>query len=134
MIRVGQVLQELYVNEPDGKTEWHEWHVRTIRGKRIYATVKILNISWGKLSKKHGDYGWLDPTPSYCRVWWSTSDLGPTWHGLATTRQGAIRAAIKSMDYAMDEDYASITVAEIIAKLEAMLKREKSKSKVARSG
>ncbi len=128
MIKVGMILHECYVNEPDGKVEWREWHVRTIRGKRVYATVKIPLVSWGKLSKKHGDFGWLDPTPSYCRTWWSTSDLGPTWNGLTTTKPGAIRAAIKSQKaYGNDEYYEGITNAEIVAKLEAMLKREKSK-------
>lgn len=127
-MKIGTVLYELSVNEPDGSLEWAEWIVRTIRGRWCYATVKVPGLTWGKRSKRHGDFGWLDPTPPFCRrKWLAVNPLRPLG-GLSTTRRAAVVEAIATQKkYGDDSDYEGITNAAVIAKLEAALRRERKK-------
>lgn len=39
--------------------EIEEWHVTTSNGAGVYLTQKVDKVTWGKLSTKNGDYGFL---------------------------------------------------------------------------
>lgn len=99
------VGQPLYCvgEEPDGKATIETWIVRTIRGGKITAIWK-LSHTWGKRSKKHGDIGWCDPIPTWCRKTWRVVDMerwprsGPFAWSLFTTKRAAIRDAIKTTE------------------------------------
>lgn len=122
--KVGQTLYEATINEPDGSFEWNEHVVRTIRGGRVYAILKT-SFTWGKRSKKHGDFGWLDPLPKWCRTSWREGDNPPEWRGMATTKLAALRACRKAqIKYGADEDYEGVTLSDIIKKLDRMIARE----------
>lgn len=130
MLKVGAILHDIDVNEPSGMVEWDTYIARTIRGGWVYATIKLDGITWGKRSTKHGDFGWLDPVPPWCRRKWRATDDVPSYYTIATTRIKALTKAIASQkEYGSDDDYEGITNAEIVKKLETMLKRERNKRK-----
>lgn len=133
MTKVGDQFLEAFVDEDTGKVEWHTWVVRSIRKGRVYATVKMPGVTWGKVSKKHGDYGWLDPVPSWCRQWWYAShpsnlmlrhDKPAT---LGSTKIGALRSAIKAhKEYSLPEDYPDPTMwQKALDTLNRMLAKER---------
>jgi len=99
---VGQPLYAIG-EEPDGKATIETWIVRTVRGGKITAIWK-LSHTWGKRSRKHGDHGWLDPIPAWCRKTWRVVDMerwprsGPFAWMLFTTKRAAIRDAIKTTE------------------------------------
>lgn len=68
VIKRGDILYEAWINiEADlnekSKVETCEHHVRTINKNGIYLTEKVMLITWGRRSKKHGDFGWLPAIP-----------------------------------------------------------------------
>lgn len=128
--KVGQDLLKVDVTEPEGKIEWDTYRIRTIRGKWVYAILIMQHLTWGKKSSKHGDFGFLDPIPDWCRVKWLVDQGPPVWKGLATTRIKAVEMAIANQKaMGSDDDYEDITNAEIIKKLESMLKSERTKGR-----
>lgn len=87
--KIGQELYTYYVgteDETSGKLSLHTHIVRTIRGGKVYAILKE-SYTWGKRSKKHGDYGWLDPLPAWCRTW---VRVGCKFSWLFTTKRQAL--------------------------------------------
>lgn len=127
--KIGQDLLKVDVTEPEGKIEWETHRIRTIRGKWVYA-ILIAPWTWGKLSPKHGHFGFKDPIPEWCRTKWLMADAPPVWKGLATTRIKALELCIASQKAHGDDDYyEGITNAEIIKKLESMLKSERTKGR-----
>lgn len=108
-IKVGAVLYSASAGTDDGKTytEISEWIVRSIRAKRgtksrngviapfaeharkyVNLIAKVEFVTWGKVSGKTGDRGWLKSIPTYCRRQFAVGDDLPT--GIYTT----IRAAV----------------------------------------
>lgn len=124
MIKVGDIYWEVAVLDGSGAIEWDQWIVRTIRGGKIYVILKT-SYTWGKLSKRHGDFGRIDPIEPWCRKSWRVGEDMPKWYLLATTKRGAILKALKSQKrYGEDGDYKlPITNEIIIKKLQTMLKR-----------
>ncbi|WP_298983388.1 hypothetical protein [uncultured Roseibium sp.] len=90
-VRVGDQYWHAYYNEDADKIEWCDYRVRTIRGGYVYAIQKVDNITWGKRSKKHGDFGWLKSIPSYCRERWR---VGEKSDYLSKTKSAALRNAL----------------------------------------
>lgn len=127
-MKPGTVLHEAYIVDGTGELEWSEWVVRSTRKGRVFATLKA-SWTWGKKSKKQGDYGWLDPIATRWRRSWREGELPP--QGIRTTKIKALQAAIKlQRDYGADEDYdPPLTNAQMIRKLEVALKRERGKRK-----
>ena len=105
--RKGQTLYMIGCEE-DGRPTTETWIVRTIRGGRITAIWK-LSHTWGKRSKKNGDFGWIDPIPAWCRKTWVADKPMPSWFFLFTTKRQAIANAIKTFER---EDYDSDEIAE----------------------
>lgn len=80
--KVGQSYWELSLYE--GTAEWNEWVLRSIRycypktvraetrknyGSRwAYFTRKLKDVTWVKKSKKHGDWGWAENAPDWCKA------------------------------------------------------------------
>lgn len=92
-MKVGQILHCVFADSDTGKVEFGEYHVRTIRKGKVYAIWKCAS-SWGKRSSKHGDFGWLDPVPAWCRE----KIDGSTASWIFTTKLQAIRNEIKRFD------------------------------------
>jgi len=82
----GQDLYSLCVDD-DGKCEMDVYRVRTIRGGLVYA-ILVTSFTWGKRSKKNGDWGWLDPIPYWCRYCRRVGESFSTL-GLHTTKRAA---------------------------------------------
>lgn len=124
-MKKGSVLFELWTDD-DGKIEWSEWHVRSIRKGIIYATVKA-PWTWGKRSTAHGDFGWLDPISDEWRRSWRVGDE-PAGQ-LATTRLAAIRKAVAYQKrWGSPDDYDDPGMhGRIIKRLETMLTKEQGK-------
>lgn len=104
--KIGQVLWQASFDTETGKFEWNEYILRTIRGGKAFATMK-LPWTWGKRSKKNGDFGWLDPVSPEWRRWWLLGKM-PDWMDLHTTKLAALRYAKKQMeegDFDNDDAY-----------------------------
>lgn len=129
-MKVGDEYLELFVDEATGKVEWWTHVLRTIRGKWAYATVKNAS-TWGKVSKRHGDYGWKDPVHPLWRTKWLISSGRPD--KLATTRLAALRYAISSHKrYSEPGDYPDPDMwAKALATLERMLTTEQNRRRKA---
>lgn len=109
IIKPGAVLYEAYGYEYEGtiRVDISEWIVRSIRKKRgsqtsmgfkvfvsddqvyVNLTEKIDLVTWGRLSKKKGDYGWLKSIPAEHRRQFRSGDNLP--RGLYTTPLAALR-------------------------------------------
>lgn len=127
-MKIGQKLYSVGPLDGDGKIEWDEYIVRTIRGGKVFATCKN-SSTWGKVSKHHGDFGWLDPVHSVWRKSWRVDEDIPSWFTIATTRKGALKLAIaQQKKWGSDEDYDDPIPGRndrIVKTLESMLKRER---------
>ncbi len=128
MIKVGDIFWECAVSDGSGEVEWDQWVVRTIRGGKVYVILKA-SYTWGKLSTRHGDFGWLDPIPEWCRKSWRVGETIPSWNMIASTKLGSIKKVLASQKkYGSDDDYTlPVTNQIVIKKLEALLKRHKKK-------
>lgn len=128
--KVGQDLLKIDVEEPSGKVTFDTYRIRTIRGIWVYATG-VFPWTWGKVSKKHGDFGWKDPIDPMWRQKFRADEGPKSWSGLATTRIKALEIAIANQKaHGRDEDYEGITTNEaVIKKLQKMLLTERNKGK-----
>lgn len=115
-LKVGQTLYNIGVAE-DGSPTTETWIIRTIRGGKVTAIWK-LSHTWGKRTKKHGDFGWLDPIPAWCRRTWREDGPIPRWYGLFTTKRQAVMHEIKNFH---EDDFDTPEQAErFITKLKRM--------------
>lgn len=97
-LKVGDTCYKAWVCE--GKIEYDEFVLRTIQARKPnrwcepisygYWWQKIPGITWGKLSKKHFDYGWLKNAPVTHRIKCRIKDGRP----YAATKAGALKDAI----------------------------------------
>jgi len=102
-MKIGDVFYEYWVSEETGKVSLEEHVLRTIRGKWAYAIWKN-EFTWGKRSRKHGDFGWRDPISREWRTKWLIAGERPG--KLATTKLMAIRYAIEGhKKYSEPDDY-----------------------------
>jgi len=70
--------------------EMEEWHVTKVDKNGIYLKQKT-RISWGKLSKKHGDFGFLPNIPDYYKKLVPPNETMIS-QGLYKTKIGAYRS------------------------------------------
>lgn len=113
-IKVGLPLYVAVADTDDERkttSEIQEWFVRSIRAKRgsksrfgcanlgtqeaqqfVNLTRKLDFVTWGKLSGKSGDYGWLKSTPSWCTQQFAVGADLP--RGFYTTPRAALAYAI----------------------------------------
>lgn len=114
-IKVGAALYEAYSSVDEGKVEtgFTEWVVRNIRARRNSKTIggislarhgievpKVVNLAmktfgtWGKLSTKAGDFGWLPNIwGGYRRQFQVGTDLPA---GIYTTKRAALAYEVAS--------------------------------------
>ena len=87
--KIGDIFYSAYAEE--GKVHISTHVLRTIRGNVAYVIAKN-ECTWGKRSKTHGDYGWLDPvSPS----WRQAFPLdGTAIKNMSRSVSGALRKAI----------------------------------------
>lgn len=105
-MKVGQILFCIYPDADDeGKPIVEQWHVRSIRGGKITA-IWFSSTTWGKRSKKHGDFGWLDPIARYARKSWKVD--GPLPWGLFTTKKQVVRFELKIAQASDFDDPANL--------------------------
>lgn len=111
-VKVGDEYFQCSVDE-QGKVEFAIHRVRTIRAGKIFAT-EVNIATWGKVSKKHGDFGWLPNIWPWFRNSWPIGGNPPRY--LKTTKLAAIRAELAHHkahsvpdDYAVPEMCAAIT-------------------------
>lgn len=131
--KIGDEYFRLFVND-DGMHEWWTYRVRSIQNRNItpkeyqgrlpdrivryvYA-VAIFSWTWGKLSTKAGDYGWLDPISDDWRVKWR-ADEEP--RDLFRTKKAALKYEIATHDPEYFDDPAEGV--RVLTKLQNMLKR-----------
>lgn len=92
------------------RIEYWEYVLRTVRTrngiKYGYWWNKLPGQTWGKVSKKHGDYGWLP------NAWGGWRERHPLERGrpYAASKRGALRAEIADVralikDYGEDCDF-----------------------------
>lgn len=95
-MKEGATLYSAMAFADEGKlsVDIDEWIVRTIRRppggkeKAVYLTKKIVGVTWGKRSRKNGDFGWLPNTPEAFRKQFVEGD--PLPYGILTTRRAAL--------------------------------------------
>tara|TARA_X000000950_G_C13724332_1_gene581558 strand:- start:560 stop:892 length:333 start_codon:yes stop_codon:yes gene_type:complete len=58
----------------------------------VHLTHKIKDITWGKRSRRNGDFGWLKSIPAWCRQSFVEGDDLPI--GFYTTQLAAFKSAI----------------------------------------
>ncbi|QNH71479.1 hypothetical protein PP938_gp031 [Rhizobium phage AF3] len=129
-IKLGKIFYEIIADETTGKIEFWEWHIVTVRGKWAYAVVK-LDCTYGKRSKKAGDFGWLRPVPPWTRKKLSrfqTDDwfnIAPSRYGMFPTKLTALKEEIKHQDPRnFDEPEA---YEKAMKTMKSMLTRERNK-------
>ena len=124
MSKIGQSYFRISADD-DGKTDWGEYVVRTIRGGRVHAIWKT-SFTWVKKSSKHFDWGWADYIPDWCRESWRVGDKPQYVH---STKLQAINAAIKDhKNYMCAEDYDDPqTYTKILKKFKSMKARARPK-------
>lgn len=81
-----------WFDDEAGKVVIDKKTLRTIRGGHGYLIEKVPYITWGKLSKKHGDFGWLKSIPWWMRTKFRVADGVPAGYGL--TKSAAVRSAL----------------------------------------
>lgn len=127
MIKKGAIFHSLYVDNDTLQHSWSTYVVRTIRGGKITAIEKN-SCTWGKRSKKQGDYGWLENIDDMFRETWKVGDELP--HAFSTTRLGEIRKAVKSHErYVKMKFYSSQDDIKNMDKKLARLKATEKRSK-----
>ncbi|WDX79850.1 hypothetical protein PQP94_24080 (plasmid) [Salmonella enterica subsp. enterica serovar Typhimurium] len=106
VIRKGAVLYAAlyYIFDDDkAKVEVTEWIVRSIQKRRnstsdqryVNLAQKLDGITWGKRSRKNGDFGWLPSIPSWCLK--QFREGGELPFGVYTTRLAALKFAKVSL-------------------------------------
>lgn len=140
-IFVGATLYSAYACETDSgiKTGINLWVVRTIRARRNSLTrygfsisdprfvlPKMVNLvqknawTWGKLSKKTGDYGWQKSIPAEYRKQFSVGSALP--YGIYTTERAALVYALAAQEQwtaRLDKYIAEAETPEDKAEIEA---------------
>lgn len=91
-LRQGASYWYAWFDEEAAKVSVDRCVCRTVRKDRAYLTEVIDGVTWGKRSKKTGDYGWLDPIPTWARS--MVVQGSESARRYATTKAAAIRAAI----------------------------------------
>lgn len=102
-LKVGSVLYvaKAYLDDDSlqARVQISEWHVRIIKRQRagdaietVYLTNKAEAVTWGKLSRRSGDYGWLPKIPASFRDSFKLSEY--MGQGYGTTKSKAIALAI----------------------------------------
>jgi hypothetical protein len=127
MLKVGDTCWSVHVSD-EGKVEFWEYFLRTIR-RRPHGTRKIgywfpklPGVTWGKLSTKHGDYGWLDKNGiGDFRVAKPIEDGRP----FGTTKAGTLRSEIADLRAVLKGETDPEIIAEETATLTALLKAQK---------
>lgn len=117
--KVGSIFYSYHAwsyNDGSTEVELKEWHVRTIQCRRgtqtryghkrynadlfnekyVNITAKVKGITWGKRSRKNGDYGWLKSIPSCYREQFMVGE--PLPYGVFTTKLQALLFAIKEQE------------------------------------
>lgn len=145
--KIGTVRYTLDVS--DGTVYWSEWVLRSVSRRKKYLGItwsspvlveywvsKIDGLTWGKRSKKHGDFGWLKNIPASCR--WSSFAGDDDTIG-RPTKLAAIKEELKTIKHALrsygddideeDKDMGFVPYSVRIKKLEQMLAREQGKRK-----
>ncbi len=93
-----------YISDDDkAKVEVTEWIVRSIQKRRnstsaqryVNLAQKLDGITWGKRSRKNGDFGWLPSIPSWCLQ--QFREGGELPFGFYTTRLAALKFAKVSL-------------------------------------
>lgn len=128
-IKVGAVLYRAYSLVDDGKVEtgFEEWVVRNIRARRNSKTLmgislsahgievpKVVNLAmkthgtWGKLSTKTGDVGWLPNIWSGFRLQFKVGTDLPI--GVYTTKRAALAYALANL--VEDDDWIIKAIAD----------------------
>ena len=88
------------------KSELHieEYVVTKITRLGVNLVWKIDGVTYGKLSSKHGDYGFLKNIPSYARKFISTEDLNNLdEHELFKTKKAAGKSCKKLLESKVKE-------------------------------
>lgn len=91
-MKAGTEYFNAWFDDETGKVHVDVAVLRTIRGRFGYMVAKVPGVTWGKLSRKHGDYGWLDPIPDYARSRFVIADGTPAGYGLS--KSAAVRSAL----------------------------------------
>ena len=95
--------------------------------QRVLAIAKIKDLTWVKLSKNHGDFGWASYIPSYCKHAFSVDAEGKIdlkLSGLRLTKKGALKVERKRL-LTQQKRYPDIDFKPRISKLEQAIKRHK---------
>lgn len=121
-MKQGETYFRVSTDEETAEVDLDEYVLRTIRGKFGYLVLKA-SFTWGKRSKKHGDFGWLDPVPGWCRERFRISNGIPS--GFSSTKRGAFEEAIKKEHQFKDEGFVVELSDKILKNLEARMMRQR---------
>lgn len=100
-MKKGKIYYSLYIDDETLKHEWSEWHVTSVRVGKVYLRVKS-SLTWGKLSNKNGDYGWLSYIPKYCQYDFT---IGSKPYGIFTTKLQAWRHEYHKFKNNIEKNY-----------------------------
>jgi len=95
-IKKGFIRYEAFVDFDTARVEYDEWLVSSIQNRygclRVYWKNKIIGLTWGKRSKKHGDYGFLNNIPACCKKTTKYPELL-----FSASKKGALRCCISDL-------------------------------------
>ena len=125
-MKVGDVYYDAYYDEEAKKVDITEYRLRTIRGAWGYI-VQVESFTWGKRSGKTGDYGWLDPIPSWCRTRFLVRNGVPKKFSRSKTQ--ALRVLLASEKKIVAEGFGEEYSEQLIKTLTARIKADMTRKK-----
>jgi hypothetical protein len=129
-MKVGDLYYDASIDDETGKIEIDEHVLRTIRGRHGYLTLKA-SFTWGKRSSKHGDFGWLDPIPDWCRNRFRLEEGPPK--RFARSKTQALRVALANEKLNVAEGFGSEHSEQIIKTLTARIRTGMTRKKAKRA-
>ena len=91
-MKVGEQWFDAWRDVDNGRVHIEKLYVRSIRKGKAYLTERVPHLTWGRLSRKTGDYGWLPNPPRWMRHRVSFDQPNP----YGKTKQSAVRKALAS--------------------------------------
>lgn len=112
-MRKGETYYAANYDIETGKVSIEKYICRTIR-KDVAYLIEVNEFTWGKRSKKHGDFGWRDP------IWpgWRSRVTSNSEKRFTLTKSAAIRAALASSRKTRDW-YAKEKMQEVVSECDA---------------
>lgn len=125
--KVGQVLYEAVGDADTGEVTTDEWKVSAVRDGVVHC-IMVCALTWGKRSKKHGDFGWLPNIPKWLKH--SFPEKKGSRRAFTTKRQAYVdELAFVKKGWLSDDEAINAKLTKTLNTLIARCKKKKAAPK-----